>query len=127
VDLVLSVFAPRHPAEFARVLRPHGQLVVLAPTPEHLQELRAPLGLLEVEEGKQDRIASSLHGFVPVGEADCRYRVTLDHAAVLDLVLMGPSAFHTDGADLQAAVTELPDPVSVTVSVRISAWRRPPA
>ncbi len=126
VDLVLSVFAPRHPVEFARVLRPAGQVLVLAPTSEHLMELRDPLGLLDVAEGKQDRLAGSLEGFAPVGGSGCRYRVSLDHDAVADLVAMGPNAFHTDPVRLRERIAALSDPVSVTVSVQVSAWRRPP-
>ena len=44
VGTVLSVFAPRDPAEIARVLAPDGRLVVVTPEPDHLAEIRGPLG-----------------------------------------------------------------------------------
>ncbi|MFC8854943.1 putative RNA methyltransferase, partial [Streptomyces sp. NPDC057144] len=39
-DVVLDVFAPRNPAEFHRVLRATGRLIVVRPTGRHLAELR---------------------------------------------------------------------------------------
>jgi len=40
VDTVLSVFSHRSYPEFARVLRPGGRVVLVAPGPDHLLELR---------------------------------------------------------------------------------------
>ncbi len=42
LDAVLCVFAPRNLAEFARVLRPDGRLVVATPNPEHLSRPAIP-------------------------------------------------------------------------------------
>ena len=63
VDVIVSVFAPRNPAEFHRVLAPGGSLITVVPWPEHLVELRRPLGLLDVEPAKTDRLDTSLAGF----------------------------------------------------------------
>jgi 23S rRNA (guanine745-N1)-methyltransferase len=43
-DLMLDIFAPRNGAEFHRVLRPGGALLVVTPHPDHLAELVGPLG-----------------------------------------------------------------------------------
>ena len=51
-DVVLDVFAPRNGAEFRRVLRPGGRLVVVTPTPAHLAELVPLLGLIGVDPDK---------------------------------------------------------------------------
>ena len=46
---------------------------------------------------------------------------------VVDLVAMGPNAFHLSGADLTDRVRGLPDPAPATVAVTVSTWvrRRP--
>ena len=59
VDVALSVFAPRQPAELARVLAPGGSALVVSPLPEHLAALREEWGLLDVEPGKQERLAAT--------------------------------------------------------------------
>jgi 23S rRNA (guanine745-N1)-methyltransferase len=123
-EAVLCVFAPRNPAEFARILRPDGALVIISPMPDHLTELRGPLGLLDIEVDKQDRISRTLADlFTAVESVECRYRVSLDAASVIDLVSMGPNAFHHDHRRLAAQVAGLGPPIEVTVAVAISAWR----
>ena len=42
MSLVLDVFAPRNAAEFRRVLRDDGALIVVTPAPGHLAELTGP-------------------------------------------------------------------------------------
>ena len=121
---VLCVFAPRNAAEFARILRPDGALVIASPLPDHLGELRGTLDLLDIEADKQDRISRTLADlFTPVEEIECRYRIGLDAEAVVDLVSMGPNAFHHDHRRLTAQVAYLDQPIEVTVAVAISAWR----
>ncbi len=78
-EAVLCIFAPRNPAEFARILRPDGALVIASPLPDHLIELRGPLGLLDIEADKQDRISRTLADlFTAVESVECRYRISLD-------------------------------------------------
>jgi 23S rRNA (guanine745-N1)-methyltransferase len=121
--LLLDVFAPRHGAEFARVLRADGRLLVVTPGPDHLLELVTTLGLLRVDPSKEDRLAAGLETwFAPVSSTPLRRRLSLDHAAVAALVGMGPSARHTDPERLAARVAGLPVPVEVTASVRIGAY-----
>jgi 23S rRNA (guanine745-N1)-methyltransferase len=59
-DLLLNVFAPRDGAEFRRILRPDGRLLLVTPAADHLSELTQPLGLLHVDERKRDRLAGKL-------------------------------------------------------------------
>ena len=121
VDVVLSVFAPRHPPELARVLVVDGVVLVVSPLPEHLAGLREAWGLLDVEAGKQERIATTFGEHLePVVETDVRYAVPLDGARVEDLVAMGPNAFHAGGRPHASAAP----PADVEVAVRVSAWRR---
>lgn len=115
VAVLLDVFAPRNGAEFHRVLRPDGVLIVVTPTARHLTELAGPLGLLSVDERKADRVAGTLGGrFRPAGTWPLELPLCLGHADVVSLVAMGPSARHLDAGTLSARVARLPEPVAVT-------------
>jgi 23S rRNA (guanine745-N1)-methyltransferase len=119
-DALLDVFAPRNGAEFHRVLRPGGTLLVVTPTTGHLAELIGPLGLLTVDAEKRDRVAASLSAwFVPVQEQRLERSMRLTHAEVNALVGMGPSAWHTDPQALAARIAALPSPTTVTASVHL--------
>lgn len=125
VDVVLAVFAPRHPSEFARVLPPGGVAVVVTPDPEHLAGLREELGLLDIEPAKQERLAASMPAeLVPRTRRRVRFAVELDETAVGDLVAMGPNAFHTDPTGLRDRVRHLALPLEVEVAVSVGAWSR---
>jgi 23S rRNA (guanine745-N1)-methyltransferase len=120
VDLLLDVFAPRNPAEFARILRPTGQLAVVTPLPDHLTEIRTPLGMLDVEENKGERVHDVLAPLFDIrGTAELHRTMLLDHAEVENLVGMGPSARHVDPAPQIAA---LPERVEVTLAVRLGLY-----
>ncbi len=123
VELLLNVFAPRHGAEFARVLRADGLLLVVTPEPDHLVELVTALDLLRVDPSKEDRLAAGLERwFAPVSSTPLRRSLSLDHAAVAALVGMGPNAWHTDPEQVAARLSGLPVPVEVTASVRVGAY-----
>ncbi|QGF24959.1 putative RNA methyltransferase [Raineyella fluvialis] len=112
VDVLLAVFAPRNPAEFARVLCPQGRALVVAPLPDHLAGLREALGLLEIEADKEAHLLARMAGYlVPDGHTDIRFSLRLTEAAVADLVGMGPNAFH----DRSGEAGPLPDEVGVAV------------
>ena len=126
--LVLDVFSPRNGAETARVLDPAGLLVVATPAAEHLAELVAALGLLTVDERKEERLAGTLSEHLElVDRAAVRWTMTLPHADAVAAAQMGPSAHHLDAADLARRVAALPEPVTVTVSVLVSRFRPRPA
>jgi SAM-dependent methyltransferase len=122
--VLLNVFAPRNGPEFHRVLDPAGTLLVVTPAADHLAELVDALGLLRVDPDKADRVAGSLGGhFTPVTSTVHRAELALTRAEVATLVGMGPSAWHTDPAALAARLAALPEPVRVTVAVRLDAHR----
>lgn len=121
--LVLDVFAPRNPVETRRVLRPGGALIVVTPTPRHLGELVSPLGLLSVDERKQQRLDDQLS--TPARAVGCEYRMALPHDDVAALAAMGPAAWHTAPETLRQRICALPDPVAVTASVTVSTYPRP--
>ncbi|MGW8600379.1 methyltransferase domain-containing protein [Streptomyces sp. NPDC055893] len=122
-DVVLDVFAPRNPAEFHRVLRPTGRLIVVRPTGRHLAELRGQVpGMVTIDPAKEERLHRALTPFFEaVVTEQVEYSATLSRPDVLDLVAMTPSARHVSRADLNDGAT-LPE--RVTVSVLATAYRR---
>lgn len=100
VDAVMCVFAPRNPAEFARVLAPGGVAVVAVPQPDHMLELRRAHGLLDVPADKTDEVSRALGhaGLAPTSSHPVRWKLELDAAAATDWVSMGPNAHHAPSA-----------------------------
>ncbi|WP_197681764.1 putative RNA methyltransferase [Actinopolymorpha singaporensis] len=122
---VMNVFAPRNPAEFARVLRPGGVLAVVTPTAGHLAELRTLVTMLDVHEGKLDQLDSSLAGeFEPAVRETSTVELTLSPDDVRRVVAMGPNAHHLDRGDQRARLAELTEPVRATASFVLSFFRR---
>ncbi|HEX7119866.1 MAG TPA: hypothetical protein VF212_13830 [Longimicrobiales bacterium] len=123
VDVLLDVFAPRNPAEFARVVRRRGLLLVAIPNERHLAELRTELPLLGIEPDKRERVAAQLGAaFRSVGEDVLEYRTEMTGDDVADLLRMTPNYWHLGEAEL-ARAAELP-PRAVTVAVTVLAFRR---
>ncbi|MDH3015472.1 methyltransferase type 11 [Gordonia alkanivorans] len=124
--VVLSVFAPRNAAEFARVLQPHGGLVVVSPAADHLAEIIEPMQMLRVDSGKYERLqATFADGFEVVDSSTIRHVIELDAQTVGDLVAMGPSAFHADDADIRSRADAFVGggTVGVTLSVVVTTCR----
>ncbi|MEV7356659.1 putative RNA methyltransferase [Kitasatospora sp. NPDC091276] len=123
--LMLNVFAPRNGPEIRRVLRPGATLLLVSPTARHLRELVGALGLLSVDEEKQRRIDEKLGPYLTsAGRRQVEFTLRLGPDDVRTVVGMGPSAWHTDPDRLAAALADLPDPVEVTASVTVAAYRR---
>lgn len=123
-DLILDVFAPRNGAEFHRVLRPTGTLLVVTPLPAHLAELVAPLGLVTVDPDKRDRVRGSLgRWFEPADRDEITYALPLTRAAAARFVAMGPSAWHLAPDELTGRLAALDEPITVTISIELTAWQ----
>ncbi len=117
-SVVLDVFAPRNAAEFRRVLRPDGELVVVTPTPDHLAELGE--FTLDVDPAKEHRLAEGLaRHFERVDAEDVSYPLELSAAEARTLIEMGPTAHHLSPGALDA----LPSTVRVTVSCTVGVYR----
>ncbi|WP_031094347.1 MULTISPECIES: putative RNA methyltransferase [unclassified Streptomyces] len=121
-DVVLDVFAPRNPAEFHRVLRPSGRLIVVRPTDRHLVELRGRVpAMVTIDPVKEQRLHRALNPFFEaVVTEQVEYAAALARRDVLDLLAMTPSARHLNRADLNDDGL-LPD--QVTVSVLATAYQ----
>ena len=123
VDVVTVVFAPRNAAEFARVLRPGGRLVVVTPRPGHLAEVSGQTGMLGIEPAKEERLTASLEGhFSPLTARELDLDLSLSPADVANLALMGPAGHHLDRAALAALAAGLPPLTAVSARFRISVF-----
>jgi 23S rRNA (guanine745-N1)-methyltransferase len=123
--LAINVFAPRDPAELARVLARGGTLVVVTPNPGHLGELVSAVGMLTVQERKRERLAGKLGAlFEPVAETAVERQLQLGHDDLAALVAMGPSARHQSEQEIAQKVAALADPLAVTLSVTVATYRR---
>ncbi|OFL97935.1 SAM-dependent methyltransferase [Corynebacterium sp. HMSC071F07] len=125
IDAVSVVFAPRNPAEFQRILRPGGEVVVLTPDLGHLDELREPLGILGVEEGKIERMYEQAAGYLEqaADPVDISYPMTLDRASIAAQVGMSPSARHLEKEELAERMAKLPETMQVTAHARLDRLR----
>lgn len=122
-DVLLSVFAPRNPAEFTRALTETGTLITVTPAPAHLAELRNDLDLLDHQSDKAHRLANSLAGhFRADGHLLVSRTQLWESATARASVLMGPNAFHLTPAGLDDRLARLDWPRPVTVAVRVDRW-----
>lgn len=93
--VVLNLFAPRNPAEFARVLAPGGLLLVVIPRPGHLQSVRDRFGLLSIETDKREQVIGQMQADFALAKAETLdVALRLNATAVVDLIQMTPSARH---------------------------------
>ena len=125
VDAISVVFAPRNPAEFQRVLAPGGQVIVLTPGAGHLDELREPLGILGVEEGKVERMYEQAEGYLEqaADPVDISFPIELDKASIAAQVGMSPSARHISAGELAERMAALPPTLMVTARARLDRLR----
>ena len=104
VQVVLNVFAPRNPVEFARVSARGGLLLVVIPHPDHLANLRSELDLLDIETDKRERVVEQMSGpFELVGEQTMAYDIALSEDDVSDLIQMTPNYWHMSEKTRRAA------------------------
>lgn len=121
-DTVVTVFAPRNFAEFARICAHSGRVLVVTPLPEHLGEVRRTCGLMAIEARKHERLLADADSWlVHEGHEELRYGVTLAPVDVARLIGMGPNAFHraAEADDDEGAGV----PVAATVAVRLDVFR----
>ena len=125
VAAVTSIFAPRNPAEIARVMRTGATFVAVTPRPAHLRQLRDRLTMVTVDEGKAELLSQKFDGLLrPADQHAVTFDLGLGHADVAALVGMGPSARHVSSADLADQVRALPATTTVTVAVTVSTFVR---
>jgi len=111
--VVLSVFAPRGAPEIRRILAPGGVVLAVTPTERHLQELREPLQMLDVEPGKADRLARDL-GLRERERRAIEAQLTLTAEEARQAARMGPAGHHARDT------AELPETLAATLSVEFT-------
>ena len=114
VTVLLNIFAPRNPLEFARMTAPGSRLLIVIPKPCHLRAMRERFNLLQIAEDKQagviTRFAASFQLQEVVSVEDT---LTLTPQAAADLLQMTPNARHLTTADwkvvakVEAIITEI--------------------
>ena len=126
VHALAVVFAPRNPAEFARVLADSGEAVMLVADTGHLDELREPLGILGVEDGKIERLIAQSEGHLaPAADPELiEFPMQLGRDAIAAQVGMSPSARHLDPAVLRDRLARLPEQMEVTARARLIRMRK---
>ncbi len=111
IHVLLNIFAPRHPAEFARIAAPGSLLLIAIPGADHLHELRQELDLLDIEAEKHLRIVAQMTGLFALQETQfLTFDLDLSQPDLTDLVQMTPNYWHLTPerqAQLQA-MTRLP-------------------
>lgn len=115
IHIMLNIFAPRNPDQFARVVTPDGLLIVVIPNNEHLQPLRTMLDLLAIEESKQAHVIEqfSAHFLLSHTQQVC-YNLQLTRDDISLAVRMTPNYWHMS-AETREAMTHLTE-VETTVS-----------
>lgn len=126
IDAITVIFAPRNPAEFARVLADDGEVIVLTADRGHLDELREPLGILTVEEGKVERMVEQAAGHLElaVDPQAIEFPMVLDRASIAAQVGMSPSARHIEPAELNQRVSALPAIMTVTARAQVTRLKK---
>lgn len=106
IAVLLNIFAPRNPGEFARVLAPRGLLLIVIPSPIHLLSLRSVLPLLTIEADKQQRvIAQFADSFTLLETSTLEYEIVLENEELLQLVHMTPNHWHLSESTQQMLQT----------------------
>jgi 23S rRNA (guanine745-N1)-methyltransferase len=123
LHLILNIFAPRNPAEFARVLVSGSLLLVVIPASEHLLQLRSSLHLLNIEEHKQEKIREQFAAdFDFVTSSDLNYVLHLKHDEIMQVVMMTPNYWHLSAE--QRAAIENTESVETEVAFTSLLFRR---
>lgn len=120
MDGVINVFAPCAPAEYARVLKPGGKLVVAGAAPEHLMGLKQLLYDDPYRNDERRDLPDNDSRLRLIDKRNVTFSVTVDGRELLDaLFSMTPYYWRTsrDGQARLSAAERLTTPVSFDLYV----------
>ncbi|HEU4480820.1 MAG TPA: 23S rRNA methyltransferase, partial [Actinomycetota bacterium] len=113
----------RNGVEMHRILRSEGRLLSVTPSADHLGQIVQPLGLLEVDRRKGERVQRALGSLFDLERSSRHsWEMHLRHDEIETLVAMGPSARHIDPSLLSQRIHSLPEPLLVRGDVTLSTW-----
>ncbi len=93
--ILLNIFAPRNIEEFARITTFGGMALVVIPAPQHLRQLREQLGLLSIEEHKQEHVIGQFAShFTYMRATSVSSSLHLNNQEILQAVMMTPNYWH---------------------------------
>ncbi|MET4783635.1 putative RNA methyltransferase [Glaciihabitans sp. UYNi722] len=124
VGHILNVFGPRNGPEMRRILEQGGTALIVTPRPSHLEQLRERLGMIGIQDAKEDRLDAQLAGLTLAARRTVEYTAAISPSDVFNEVSMGPSAFHVKPAELEARVQQLEPETMVTIAVSVSTYRK---
>lgn len=125
-DVIMTIFSPKNPLEFKRVLKPGGMLIVVSPNKDHYARMREVFPLLKVgRQGKtkEDEIKERLEPHLQLESTEyLRAKALLDAQYIEDLIMMGPNAYHTNLGELQEMLASLDEPLEDEGSLILSVY-----
>ena len=127
IDCILSVLAPRNLEEFARILKPKGQLILGVPGPNHLIELRTQLtsSASDFEEKADEAVEKCAPHFIEKKRTPLTDRIQLTPNQITDLIQMTP-IFWNSSPEAKDAVQKL-DQLTVTIRFTLLTLERHPS
>ena len=94
IDTALSVFSPISPQETSRVLKPSGQLIMVGPGEQHLSGLTELIYEKNMpHRGNYDTLEATDY-FALQQQIEVKKTITVEGAAILDLLTMTPYYWH---------------------------------
>jgi len=124
LDILLNVFSPANYAEFSRVLKDTGKLVIVSPGPRHLNGLREIIYPI-VREHAESAMTEQVKGLFSLStETRVNYQIELkSREEIMDLLAMTPYFWNID-LKTKSKVEAL-DRLKLDVDVKIRVMSKP--
>jgi 23S rRNA (guanine745-N1)-methyltransferase len=96
VHVLLNIFAPRNPSEFARIIHALGIVIIVIPAPNHLSNLRLQLGQDKIKEDKDNQVIENFkENFTLINKKELHYDIIFSQQDLLSLIKMTPLFWQT--------------------------------
>lgn len=123
LDIVLNVFSPLNFAEFSRILKDTGKLVIAHPGPRHLNGLREVIYPVAREHEESDMVEQAKSFFSLSSRTRVNYQLELASSGeIMDLLAMTPYFWNID-LSTRSRVEAL-DRLALDVDVMISVFSK---